>query len=466
VRYVPTAASYGSAATMTISTNSTTTPTLTVSLAGVNPGDVEGDAEPSLSVLVRTLGYATDVGPQQAHNFVSRSRLPVGDEIITPYFRRSDSTNSVHAVPLARYSGRNPNQQDDFGWTPPDSSGQNRQWVFPADTSTGYTENQKLLPSFVPGGSNDFTPGTPTFGFYGHGICYSDDQFSGPTHEHDFRAFPAKRSDGSVIANTWILAMDALVDPAVKNYDYQELVLLVSNVQPVQPAAPAPGPATTLDFASAISGTIADKDGQGTGFTSVQPNSPGNQYVMGNIDLDAGAGVLKLTSTAGTASQGNNTQQNALRLAFDGTRTNFEVGARVLGPITSINSGYQQQAIFFGPDQDNFIKLEVENSSGAPAITLFFEQNGSGSGTTPIPLPNPASIGTVDLRLVADVANGTIQAAYAVNGGAFTDVSSARAPSNVLRWFSTQAQAGVWTSNEGTSTTFVGTYDRFAVLPR
>jgi len=34
----------------------------------------------------------------------------------------------------------------------------------------------------------------------------------------------------------------------------------------------------TLDFSSAISGTLLDKDAQGTGFTSVQPNTADNAY--------------------------------------------------------------------------------------------------------------------------------------------------------------------------------------------
>jgi len=34
----------------------------------------------------------------------------------------------------------------------------------------------------------------------------------------------------------------------------------------------------TLNFSSALPGTVLDKDGQGTGFTYVQPNTTGNQY--------------------------------------------------------------------------------------------------------------------------------------------------------------------------------------------
>jgi len=48
----------------------------------------------------------------------------------------------------------------------------------------------------------------------------------------------------------------------------------------------------TLDFSSAISGTLLDKDGQGTGFTSVQPNTADNAYDLGRIDLNTAASTL------------------------------------------------------------------------------------------------------------------------------------------------------------------------------
>jgi len=52
----------------------------------------------------------------------------------------------------------------------------------------------------------------------------------------------------------------------------------------------------TLDFSSAISGTLLDKDAQGTGFTSVQPNTADNAYDLGRIDLNTSASSLVLTA--------------------------------------------------------------------------------------------------------------------------------------------------------------------------
>jgi len=41
----------------------------------------------------------------------------------------------------------------------------------------------------------------------------------------------------------------------------------------------------SLEFDGSRPGTILDKDGEGTGFTWVQPNTPGNEYQPGLIDL-------------------------------------------------------------------------------------------------------------------------------------------------------------------------------------
>jgi hypothetical protein len=467
VEFVPTAATYTNNATLTITTNNSSQPSITVAIGGLNPRAYEGANEPSLVRIKEAFGYGTNVGIHNNEgkpNYVSNTRLPVGDEIISPYFRRADTSRPVHVEPLARFSGRDEaTQQDSFGWTTYGSTVKNRVYSFPGDTASSYTENQKLFPSV--NGSHDFVPGADVFGLYGNAICYSDDRFNGTSHEHDWRVFPAKRVDGSVIPNTYLLALDALVNSADKNYDYQEQLLLVSNIRPAETAAAAPGAATTLEFSSAVAGTIADKDGQGTGFSSVMANNAGNQYLPGNIDLDAAAGVLKLTSTAGTASNRNNTQQNALRMAFDGTRSRFALNTRLVGPFSNVASGFQQEALFFGPDQDNFIKVEVENSGGHPAITLFFEENGTGSGTTPIVLPNPETITSIDLRLIADPATGTITAWYGINGAATTQVGTGKAPADVMRWFSSQAQGGILVSNEGSTTPITATFDRFSVVP-
>ena len=74
-----------------------------------------------------------------------------------------------------------------------------------------------------------------------------------------------------------------------------------------------------LNFSSAIPNTVLDKDNQGTGFTSVQPNKNGNQYDPSRIDLDPLTGTLELTATKGSSANNDNTLKNALQVGLDAT---------------------------------------------------------------------------------------------------------------------------------------------------
>jgi hypothetical protein len=72
-------------------------------------------------------------------------------------------------------------------------------------------------------------------------------------------------------------------------------------------------------------------------------------------------------------------------------------------------------------------------------------------------------LGDPDLR--------TIQPAYRIGSGAITNFGPAYAPSDSMRWFSTQAQAGVLASSQTgqgvtTSPSFVATFDWFRVVNR
>src|SRR5690606_2682168 len=115
-----------------------------------------------------------------------------------------------------------------------------------------------------------------------------------------------------------------------------------------------------LDF-DADAGGILDKDGQGTGFVSIQPNKNGNQYQPSLIDPQTAGGLLWMTTNGTSTSGGNarldNTLVNALQVDFDGTGQVFEIRTRISQGLSDISTGYEQAGIFFGPDQDNYLKL-------------------------------------------------------------------------------------------------------------
>jgi hypothetical protein len=461
-------------ATLTLE-NSSSTPQYVVSLRGVSARGTLGNTEPKLSQLMQLFGYTTDVGFSANHT--ATTRAPLGDEVVAPYFVRADSSQPVSLIPIARYTGVNTSVTDN-GRTPENSSAKTSLFKFPgdafADDTPGdgvdesiYTENQKVWPQ-IQSGSLTFEPTAP-FGFYEAGTNYSDDRWnvddSGLTYRN-IRVYPAKDANGAAIPNTWLLGLDVKTGDADKNYDYQDQVLLLRNAKPERDPGPAPGSAATaLSFDSPVDGTVVDKDGEGTGFTSTQPNKNGTQAHPELIDLTNG--TLQITSTAGKSSGPENLQDDALQVNFDGSRTDSFAQTRIEGPMTGLTSGSQQKAVFFGPDQDNYLKIEVEHRTTPTEgvfLTAFREQAGVTATIGQVQLTDPASVVTLDLGIRADLETGALQGVYRVNSdGDWTELGTPFAPSAVLRFFSPQAEAGVLVSHTGSTTPIVGVFDSFSV---
>ncbi len=234
-----------------------------------------------------------------------------------------------------------------------------------------------------------------------------------------------------------------------------------------------------LDFNRSVSDSILDKDGQGTGLTRVQTNKNGNEYQPSKIDLDTSAGTLKITtvgsSVAGSNGGVDNSQVNALETQFDGNQSGFTIETRLIGPLTNINDRFEQAGIYFGADQDNYVKLvayrnwngqylgfedEFSNSTGGVSST----RNGTNAQTG---IGSFASINTLDLKLVGDAATGKVNAYYRVNNdsGAFTKVSFdiTIAPEKRSTFFNATSRAGLIAAHKNDVGPITATFDFFAI---
>ncbi len=194
------------------------------------------------------------------------------------------------------------------------------------------------------------------------------------------------------------------------------------------PALAAP-PNVAFTFDAAVPGTVADKDGQGTGFTGVQPNTAGNQYVPANIDVVGGDLVLSTTPGDGT----QNTQQNALQVTVDGSK-DYTVETTLDGPLNFAGTN-QSAGVFIGPDQNNYVKFTARKTATGAGLQLGRELGGT---FKQIAAPGSTSIltaGTVVLRLTVTAATGTVTAEYSLDGGPFVTagtVSGADLPPGVV----------------------------------
>ncbi|PRY12984.1 hypothetical protein CLV37_109172 [Kineococcus rhizosphaerae] len=470
-----------------------------VDLSGVVTCNVEGNNEPTLQQVTDSLGYNVKTYRTYGNErFLGAQRYQAGsDEVYSPYFTAATPGTPVTLTPVAHYGSRNTaaSGYGRTGWIAQGAVGATacsstckQLFTFPGDTSSSYTENQKLMPAVT--GTTSFTP-TGGFGLY-HGdygdVNYTDDGFNlartttgatiSPAHYvHSIRVYPAYTADRTLIPGTWIVGVDITRVPAYKNNDFEDVVFVLRNATPAVPAAPQPGAATTVNLAAG--GTVGSGC-QVTGFDGVVPNTAGTQCNAANLAFTSAG--LQMTSTAGQFPNGN--QQNALYKSFDASTGPFTVTARVKGPITTLSQPYQQVAAFFGPDQSNFVKAEIEyqGTGTDPHATFFFDEKGTAKTIATTSLPGVTSASTVDLIIKANtsvpdpIASTSdpnkvrgypldqVSVYYSIDGGAAVQIGTAPvSPADVSKWFSRSARAGVLVSGGGSSTPYTATFSRFAV---
>jgi fibronectin type 3 domain-containing protein len=199
----------------------------------------------------------------------------------------------------------------------------------------------------------------------------------------------------------------------------------------------------SIDWTQPSSG-LADSASVGTGFSAVQPNTPGTQYKADRLAVDAVAGTLKITTTQGIAykldADGafNNKQDNALGVGLDAAGEGLRLSTRVVNPPNSNFTNKAEQAgLWFGPDQDNYVKLVVAAGStgGQAKVQLVREQLGASTGVDELnSLPttgfaNPGA-STWKLTLDANPVTHTVTGAYQIGSAAPVTLGSLTVPAN------------------------------------
>jgi hypothetical protein len=477
-------------ATLVFTTNDPLNPTGSDAISGVYSCYSGGDSEPVLDQIIQGLGYSTIVdSPGTDRRFIPQSRyLPNTDEIQSPYFVSADATKPVQVTALGHYSGPSNTTNEPVGWfnqgaAMSSSSTCNASckqlFIFPVDPSkTNLGQSEKLLP--VPTGSvNGVTSFTPSgvFGLYG-GLggdsSFTDDGLNKSStnpviYEHNIRVFQAYDVNRVLIPNTYILADDPGRNVGGKNNDYQDVVFLVSNITPSVAQGALPGAATTTDLTKG--GTVAASC-LVTGFDGVLANTASTQCA--STKMAFGANGLTLTSTAGQLTA--NTQQNAIYKSFDATRGQFTIDAKVMGPVTTLTSGTQHIAAWFGPDQNNYVRVQADHTGSGENITMAYREKGTASTVATVAVPGLTTSSTLDLIIVGntsvpDPVTGTghnfpldqVSVFYSLNGGAPVAVGTVKRPADVVSWFSRMAKAGILVSNAGSTTPITATFSKFSI---
>ncbi len=309
--------------TLTITSNDADEPTISVQLAGLWQGKPEGSNEGTLAEIFSVFGYATRiVNANSPGNDISKQGRvePVGEEVLSPYWRRLDTSRPVQVRQLAAFHGSGTGT---VYWFPQGDPGGVKS-IFTHDD----LEYQTVLPrhtNLQGPAQGTFTPTNPVFGFR-LASAWSDDSMNeftqsclndpaAPKCGHVVRFWPIKDRSGIVQPGQYLAAMD-FANANTGNYDYQDNIYLVSNVVPeagvpvdttkptVQTGTRTPGAnATGVAVGTNVSLTFSeamDPSSVNTGSFTLAP-AAGGAPVAATISVSGSNGTFTLDPTAALA---------------------------------------------------------------------------------------------------------------------------------------------------------------------
>lgn len=226
-------------AVLQIQSSDTTSPLVDVSLRGIGTAGVFAGNEPSLQRILDLFDIPDNVGePTPDSTFMPTPPASPNDEVAAQEFVKAGS-GPVTIQPLAVFGIGSPVVERVGYYTPGDPTDRTELFhVSGANTADEQTVNPQAL------GSTAFDPGSVAFGLYtqfphfidnGHErVAYSEDALNtwDTSVPRKMRAYPLKNSDGSVVPNAYVVAFE---DYNLQ-YDSNDIVAIVRNVQPVAPA--------------------------------------------------------------------------------------------------------------------------------------------------------------------------------------------------------------------------------------
>jgi hypothetical protein len=206
--------------------------------------------EPTLGQILYTLGYKLNVGMAQNNANPNRGKTPQQlpgveagtDEVAAQLFVKS-GTAAVTLTPVARFSPVGPLP---FGWYASGSSGTRHDVGTMAQITDPQTSDKSRMvgPPLQSGSATTFDPGAQTFGVWVYtdqlshhydkstttttngDYAYSQDSLNSPANVHRFKAYPLKDATGTVVAGSFLLAVEE-----AENGDYQDYVFVLGNAK-------------------------------------------------------------------------------------------------------------------------------------------------------------------------------------------------------------------------------------------
>ncbi|MEP7191066.1 MAG: hypothetical protein ABI901_17890, partial [Roseiflexaceae bacterium] len=209
-----------------------------------------------------------------------------------------------------------------------------------------------------------------------------------------------------------------------------------------------------------------------SGFPGVQLTSKGKGFIADKVHPGGAGGLLTLYATGGSNYSSSNNQDNALQVGFDARQT-VTIQTRIADPFNGVTpDAGKSGGIFFGLDEDNYVKLVVVGKEGDNKIgTVVFAVENEGNYSTPYWIkPVDVHVGnghTLDLFLVLDPATQRVVVQYRDTSdgpAAITTIGEidTRTTPWMAKLFKLGAAAGVLNTNNSAAT-FGVAFDYFKI---
>ena len=175
-----------------------------------------------------------------------------------------------------------------------------------------------------------------------------------------------------------------------------------------------------LEF-RADAGGIDDAASIGTGFTAIDPPDGASAYRPELLHLDTANGVLELTTTRGIHYRDVNNQDDTLGVGLDLGPDPVVVATRLIEP--NVGTGrFEQAGLWFGNDEDNFVKFVVASTRSGSKLHALLEVGGVPVSQTSEP-PVDFTGKDADLELIIDPANQEVVCCATVSGGVREEIA-------------------------------------------
>ncbi len=363
--------------TLTIVSNDFANGQKVIQLAGLAQEFSENGSEPTVAQIVEAFGYSTDMA--QGELAANGAVEAVGDEVLMPYLQRLNNSQPIEIIQIAAFLTQgNVARLGYHGIGSSDvtnlfaNDDQQGQTVLPDQLQAGAGAGANVARGTInqngPFGLYISVDGRPTYSSWTDPEANKIDpdfgQLVGDNQGHLLRFFQAIDAAGNVIEGTYIGIQDY---PGAGNYDYNDHMFIIKNVQPHQ--LTAANDANNNDVNDALEND-ADDDGTVDFFDPdidpIDPVDPGSKgaYVLG---VNFGGGAIANDPVLGLAL----IAQTDPRVSLTGA---VNSGPGVDAPSNPNGAGATPGSAFATYEDGSDWTASIDVPNGTYVVTLYTQE--------------------------------------------------------------------------------------------